>query len=246
MKKSNIVRLTRKWHRYLGVVLGIQFLLWTIGGLYFSWTNIDKIRGDDLKHTTPLLPKEVEYVSPTMFLSDQLTKNDRLISLELTTILEKPIYRMQFLSEGKKNVLLIDAINGQPRKSLGKDEAIRVAQHKLNVKAKIGQVEYLTEAGNHHEYRKRPLPAYAITFNEPANTTVYVSPEYGNVQTFRNNQWRIFDFLWMLHTMDYNERDNFNNLLLRTFSLFGIFTILSGFILYILTSKTLHHKKRKS
>ncbi len=36
----------RKTHRYLGVILGIQFLFWTIGGLYFSWTNIDEIHGD--------------------------------------------------------------------------------------------------------------------------------------------------------------------------------------------------------
>ncbi len=36
MKKSKVVRLTRKWHRYLGIILGIQFLLWTVGGLYFS------------------------------------------------------------------------------------------------------------------------------------------------------------------------------------------------------------------
>ena len=31
----------RKTHRYLGLFLGIQFLMWTISGLYFSWTDID-------------------------------------------------------------------------------------------------------------------------------------------------------------------------------------------------------------
>lgn len=49
MTKRKIIKLNRKWHRYLGVVLGIQFLLWTLGGLYFSWTDIDEIRGDNLK-----------------------------------------------------------------------------------------------------------------------------------------------------------------------------------------------------
>ena len=38
----------RKTHRYLGLFLGIQFLFWTISGLYFSWTNIDEIRGEHL------------------------------------------------------------------------------------------------------------------------------------------------------------------------------------------------------
>lgn len=36
----------RKTHRWLGVIFGIRFLLWTIGGLYFSWSNMDDVHGD--------------------------------------------------------------------------------------------------------------------------------------------------------------------------------------------------------
>ena len=48
MIKSKTAIKIRKAHRYLGLFLGIQFLLWTISGLYFSWTNIDEIRGEHL------------------------------------------------------------------------------------------------------------------------------------------------------------------------------------------------------
>ena len=41
----------RKTHRYLGLFLGIQFLFWTVSGLYFSWTNLDEIHGDQFKKT---------------------------------------------------------------------------------------------------------------------------------------------------------------------------------------------------
>ncbi len=244
MRKSKVVRLTRKWHRYLGLILGIQFLLWTIGGLYFSWTNISEIRGDNLKQEKPFIPKDNNYVSPSEFLPQFLDQEDDLISVELTTILETPIYRVQFTSKEKKEVVLVNAHNGKLKEALTKTEAVEVAKNRLNIEAPVIDVEYLTKTGSHHEYRKRPLPAYAITFDKPANTTVYVSSTYGNVQRFRNNKWRIFDFLWMLHTMDYQERDDFNNLLLRAFSLFGMFTILSGFFLYTLTSKTLNRKKK--
>ncbi|WP_199729934.1 PepSY domain-containing protein [Aquimarina sp. AD10] len=243
IKKSRIVRLTRKWHRYLGVILGVQFLLWTIGGLYFSWTTIDEIRGDNLKNEVPILSKDVNYITPTNFIKQYFNSSDRITSLELTTVLEQPVYRITFIRNHKKSVTLIDAITGKIRKPLQEKEAILVAKNTLNVVAEIKDIEYLKTTGNHHEYRNRPLPAYAISFQEPANTTIYVSTEYGNVQTFRNNQWRIFDFLWMLHTMDYQERDDFNNVVLRAFSLFGIFTILSGFGLYLLTSKTFNRKK---
>ena len=42
-------RWVRKTHRVLGLFLGVQFLMWTISGLYFSWSDIDQIHGDDFK-----------------------------------------------------------------------------------------------------------------------------------------------------------------------------------------------------
>ena len=47
IKSKNAIKI-RKAHRYLGLFLGVQFILWTISGLYFSWTNIDEIRGEHL------------------------------------------------------------------------------------------------------------------------------------------------------------------------------------------------------
>jgi hypothetical protein len=67
---------------------------------------------------------------------------------------------------------------------------------------------------------------------------VYVSSQLGTFQAVRHNQWRAFDFLWMLHTMDYKSRDDINNWLLRGFSIFGLLTVLSGFLLYFISSST--------
>jgi hypothetical protein len=47
----------------------------------------------------------------------------------------------------------------------------------------------------------------------------------------------------MLHTMDYKGRDNLGNILLRAFSIFGLFTVFSGFALYFVSSKSLRKKK---
>lgn len=244
MTKRKIIQLNRKWHRYLGVILGIQFLLWTLGGLYFSWTNIKEIRGDHLKKQTPLLTKSDVLVSPSLLMTN-LNHQDSIVSLEAISVLRRPTYRMVVQKASQKSVFLYDAKTGVLQEPLNQEESITVAREKLAVAASIQTVEYLVEAGKHHEYRGRPLPAYAVTFGEPANTTVYVSTEYGEVQTFRSTQWRIFDFLWMLHTMDYQERDNFNNLLIRAFALFGLFTILSGFSLYIFTSRIFTKKTSK-
>ena len=51
---------TRKTHRYLGVFIGIQFLLWTLGGIYFSWNNMDDVHGESLQkhHEQKIIQKK--------------------------------------------------------------------------------------------------------------------------------------------------------------------------------------------
>ena len=110
-------------------------------------------------------------------------------------------------------------------------------KNSLNVKSNLKSVEYINSTNGHHEYREKPLPAFAVSFDGDVNTTVYVSAELGTVQTYRNNRWRVFDFLWMLHVMDYQNRDNINNWLLRIFSVIGLITLASGFLLFGLTQK---------
>ena len=46
--KKNSHYYIRKSHRYLGLFVGIQFLLWTVGRFYFSWSKLEEIHGDHL------------------------------------------------------------------------------------------------------------------------------------------------------------------------------------------------------
>ena len=39
--------------------------------------------------------------------------------------------------------------------------------------------------------------------------------------------------------MDYETRDDFNNKLIRAFSLLGLITVMSGFLLWFISSKTI-------
>lgn len=239
----------RRSHRYLGILLGIQFLLWTIGGLYFSWSNMDEIHGDLQKKNVPLHRSDLLLVSPSAVLDSirKIHRVDSLVSVQLIDILGEPHYQIRCLSaihdtlthQHNRGLMnhLADAATGKLRRPLTQAEAVAVAARHFNGQPKVIATEYLTSTHNHHEYREQPLPAYAITFSHPSNTTVYVAAELGTVQKFRNDKWRIFDFLWMLHTMDYQSRDEIGNWLLRLFSIFGLVTILSGFSLYLISSR---------
>lgn len=239
----------RKAHRYLGVLLGIQFFLWTIGGLYFSWSNMDEVHGDFDKKPTPLLSSSLEMVSPTRVLDTirKVHRIDSLVSVQLIEISGTPFYQIRCVSsihDSNKHTHarttmnhLANAKTGELRGPLNKEEAIQVARSHFNGSAAVKEVRLLTATNNHHEYRGQPLPAYAIRFGNSANTVVYVATELGTVQKFRNDQWRVFDFLWMMHTMDYSGRDHFGNILLRGFSIFGLITVISGFVLYFVSSR---------
>lgn len=248
MTRRDIHRWVRKTHRYLGLILGIQFFLWTAGGLYFSWTNIDTIRGDNLKQQIPSLSLDSAVANLSQIQQEVKSKlkADSIESVQLVTVLGTTYYELGYRAAGEMNSVLADAHTGQLRSALSEKEAIECAIGRLKDTATIEKIEYLTETGPHHEYREKPLPAYAITFSGNVNTTVYVAAETGVVQTFRNDQWRIFDFLWMLHTMDYNGRDNINNWPLRVFSLLGLVAIMSGFVLFFVSLKKSKKLKVKS
>ncbi len=233
---------TRRLHRYLGLILGIQFLIWTVSGLYFSWTNIDEIHGDLQHKQQPPLNGNMQLVSPSTFL--QNVQPDIIKSLELVNILSQPFYSVNYIKNDEPLTLLVNANTGEVAAPVDKKKAIEIASNSFNGEPKVISAEYITNTDNDHEYREKPLPAWAVTFNHPTNTTVYVSANRGMVESFRNNKWRIFDFLWMGHTMGYQNRDDINNWLLRIFSVFGLVTVLSGFGLYIVSSPALRKSKR--
>ena len=100
----------------------------------------------------------------------------------------------------------------------------------------IVSVERINVVGKHHEYREKLLPAYVISYKTNDNLKAYISVVDAKFQTVRHQSWRWFDFLWMTHTMDYEGRDNFNTIVLRAFSLLGLITVLSGFLLWYVSS----------
>jgi hypothetical protein len=209
----------------LGFFLGIQFLFWTISGLYFSWTDLDEIHGDHFK-------KVKEQVSFTNLINiNDLEFDDPIKTFELREIADLPYY---FINDS----ILFNAYNGNLKDSISLEEAIKISNKNILDKYKVSSVDKIYEVGNHHEYRGKPLPAFVISYEGAEKLKSYVSIIDGKFQTVRHRDWRWFDFLWMTHTMDYETRDDFNNKLIRAFSLLGLITVMSGFLLWFISSKT--------
>ncbi len=233
MVKRKTAKWIRKSHRYVGIFLGIQFLMWTTSGLYFSWTDIDEIHGDHFRNMEYQPQAFSGLIAPS-----QLNLKEGIKSIEIRDIKGAPYYWIN-----KKR--LFNAVDGSPKPSISEEEALDVAGKYMKDGLEISNVSLIEKTGKHHEYRERLLPAYVITYETDENLKAYVSAIDGKFQTVRHRDWRIFDFLWMTHTMDYEGRDDFNTTVLRAFSLMGLITVLSGFVLWYISSPSIIKLKKR-
>jgi len=231
LRKNNKYYL-RKTHRYLGVIIGIQFLFWTISGLYFTWTDLDEIHGDHFLRESA----QQKSISSSSFNLDSDTMN--IQSLELKFVNREAYFWVN-------DSILINAKTGKSKPEISSEEAKAIARNKIKDQYIISEVNFLTKTGAHHEFRGRDLPVWQIEFEGSEALTAYVDSKNGDFQTVRHRDWRWFDFLWMTHTMDYETRDDFNNTLIRAFSFFGLLTVSSGFLLFFVTTKIKRKKKAK-
>lgn len=234
----------RKTHRYLGVFIGVQFFLWTVGGLYFAWTNINEIRGKHIVHHDDVLIVKNKMLTPAQVLKMNQIPIASVKELKLTSLFFESYYDVIL----ENNMMLINTETGEIRASISEEEARKITLKKLKKDIPIKNIEYVTEDNidQHFQYRGGMLPAWAVELEDDSNTVLYICALRGTLERVRTKEWRIFDYLWMLHIMDFDERDNINNSILRGFSVLGLITIMSGFVLFFQSSPTFRKLFKKN
>jgi uncharacterized iron-regulated membrane protein len=209
----------RRAHKWIGLVIGVQALLWMISGLYMVVVPLEVIHGDHLAHvfSEPLKPSANRIAHARLV---QLYPG--ITSLRLKNMLGKEIYEIR---QGK-DASLVDATTGARISPLDRDTIKALADEAYVGEGSIRGIEWVTRAPQ--EVGARPVPLWAVHYDEQGDTTLYFSPHTGELVARRHNLWRWFDFLWMFHIMDYEAREDVNNTLLRIASATGLAFALSG------------------
>ena len=178
----NLVRSSRKVHKYLSLAISVQLLLWTVSGIYFSFNKIEDVRGN-------------QYLKPA-------------------EIIEAP--------KGNK---------------ISHEQALEIVSDQTYLEPLI--LKEISQEAPGSEYRGRDLPLYKIESSDETseNINVYVDPYSAKIVAIRSNQWRIWDFMWGIHIMDWNERDNIGNIFLKVFSILALLSALSGIYLFFSANK---------
>lgn len=240
---------TKKLHRYFGVFIGIQFLLWTVGGFYFSWTDITEIRGEHLLADKDRSASATELASPGPAAAELVRSGQAkgIKDIRLAFVLDRPVYEITLETNEGERTILADALSGALRGPVEEKEAVAISNAALADPSQVADVRLITanDVGGHHEYRGKPLPAWAVTYSEPSGLVVYVARDTGRVESLRTPAWRVFDFFWLFHTLDLYSRDDINNWVLRVFSSLGLVTIFSGYVLFFITSPWFRRKRNR-
>jgi uncharacterized iron-regulated membrane protein len=97
------------------------------------------------------------------------------------------------------------------------------------------ELEVISESKKGSEYRGMELPIYKVTAKnmKDSHINIYQNPYSGEILAIRSQSWRVWDFMWGIHIMDWVERDNINNALLKFFSFLALITSITGIFLFM-------------
>ena len=76
---------------------------------------------------------------------------------------------------------------------------------------------------------RRPLPVWQVALAD--GTHIYVGRDTGEIEAVRTRWWRIFDFMWGLHIMDLQEREDTSHPILILFTALALIGTLMGTML---------------
>ena len=218
--------LARRAHKWLALAVGAQVLIWALTGLYMTAVHIDIIHGDHFIRSEPPL------AIPANRLLDPFAAAGAVEgaqSARLSRFLDAPVWVVASDSGSR----LVDARSGRLLPSPSKQQIVAAARNRFTGPEDIASVRLVLQLPG--ELRGRKPPLWRVEFTGWNKPTLYLSPETGELVSRRHELWRVFDFAWMLHIIDYRERENVNNLVLRILTWSSLAMMLAGAWLLVST-----------
>jgi uncharacterized iron-regulated membrane protein len=210
-------KLLRTGHRYISLLVSIQLLLWTASGLFFAFNKIQEVRGEHVIKRQPITADLGAF-------SSVITEARRV---RLASRLNQPIVVVtrdggtDYLDQAGLSVAMLE-----PHDALSAVD--------LHTRLTPLSVETVTKQAPGDEFRGRDLPLYRVTAIDQSQTeyNVYINPYSSEVVAIRSLQWRIWDFMWGLHIMDWQAREDINNWPMKFFSVLALISAITGIWLF--------------
>ncbi len=224
-------RWVRRWHRGIAMLTSVQLLLWTLSGVYFSFVDIDTVRGH-----------HYEAKAPNMLFDFSALQKIRLSGQQMT-ILERLPGELIIGVQTEGGMSWRNA-QGDALGYLSSTEALDLARQRTTLELDV--VEWVDRSAPGSEYRGAPLPLWRAFSADSPGEVAYLNAASGELVVVRHEAWRWWDFLWSLHIMSYSDRDTIGTWLLKCFSLLALGTAVMGLWLFAATSRLSVRQKKTS
>lgn len=206
--------LFRRIHKWMGLLIGLQIVIWTLSGTAMALLDMKAVAGPR-PQPSAVRPWPGELAPPP---------GGEVQGFALRQLLGRPVYE----AETADGLRLFDAVTGAPLR-IDAERALAIARQAWNEAAPVRRVRLLSKPNL--ESRDHEGPVWRIDFAAEDGRSAYVQAETGQPLVLRSTTWRLWDFAWMLHNMDYAERKSFNHPLILFAGFAALWVSLTGFYL---------------
>ncbi len=193
---------------------------------------INEVRGDHLLQTPAASSVDLSQIDLKRIAAEI---NEPVLSAKIKPWLKQTVVAIKT----QHNNLLFDAQSAQPI-TIDAQQVSDILSTQLKPGHQtVSKMQLLETVPN--EARGRNAPLWQVQLEGSENARIYISAQTGEIVAKRTDRWRLFDFMWMLHIMDYDDRENFNHPLLYLTALSALVFTLTGFVLLFFSLR----RKRK-
>lgn len=219
----------RRWHIWLGWIVGLPFLAWTVSGLVMVARPIETVRGEGLIAEAPPLPAGLVPVPPAI-------GPRPVASLRLEPQPSGPKWLIRYADGGAR---LADAVSGRLLPPLAAADAARIVEARYTGAARIAAVDRTAADAPPIDLRRK-VEAWRVTMSD--GTRFYLDAATGEILAKRTRWWRFYDLMWGIHIMELKTREDAHNPLVIGFAILSLVTVVLAFLLL---PGTLRRRRRR-
>ena len=206
-----------RWHVWLGWLIGVPLVLWTVSGLVMVVRPIEEVRGTDIRaDLPPLAPLAV--VVPDF-------EPGSLVALSLR---QTPLGPRWIATGTDEQRFAADPRTGLRLPALSRRQAEAAALAYRKGPARVASASFTPAARPPLDLRQ-PRPAWGVRFSDGAR--FYIDAQTGELLAVRTGFWRFYDVMWGLHIMDPRGREDTHHPILIGFSVLAAIGAMLGCVL---------------
>lgn len=220
----NLARLASFVHKWLALLVGVQIVFWVVSGLFFTIIPIEQIRSEHLiRPAETARPLAIASGAALSELRDAQGRAPIKLTIETRPTLGQVI--VAEFADGPP--ALFEAASFRQLSPLDAETAAAVARGHVTLASAPARVELIETESS--EYRGA-LPAWRAQFAD-GGLAVYVAADTGAVTARRSDIWRLYDTLWALHIMDWQNHEDFNHPLIIIVTAITLLSVIAGIVL---------------